>query len=148
MIRKESNIDFKRDVKVVVTGSQVGTTNEVITTENQGTLLYKAPYFYVSYEEKLDKDSDKNSKTILRYTKEELRVTRKGEVICSLEFGNERSHRSIYMTPYGEFELEMVTDSFKSELIENGAYFHVDYKIGMNNMPLEKQHLEVLIRYL
>ena len=148
MIRRENIIEIKKNVEVIVTGTQVGTTGEVIETRSFGNLIYKAPYFYVSYEEKIDKESDKSSKTVLKYTKDELRVTRKGEVVCSLEFGTDRSYRSMYMTAFGEFELEMVTDSFHSALSETGAKFFVKYRIGMNSQPLEKQELRVEIKYL
>ena len=36
------------EVKIKVTGLQEGTTDEEITTEAVGTMLYKEPYYYVS----------------------------------------------------------------------------------------------------
>ena len=58
---------MRKQVKIKVTGTQTG-TNETITTETIGAMIYKEPYYYVSYEEQIDKESEQSSKTTLRFS--------------------------------------------------------------------------------
>ena len=135
---------MKKQVKIKVTGTQAG-TDEVITTETMGHMLYKEPYYYVSYEENLDASSEKSSKTTLRFCEDELRVTRKGEVNSALEFQNEKIHNSVYMTSYGNFEVMLVTDTLFIEKKEKSATIAADYRIGFNTMPPTQGRLEIVI---
>lgn len=134
-----------KEVIVKVIGTQVGTTNETITTEEKGSMLYKEPYYYVSYEEHIDTESSTKSKTTLRFSEKELRVTRKGEVVSTLEFENDKEHNSIYMTPFGNFEVLLITDELKIDCKETSASLYVDYRIGLNSMPPTKGRLEIYI---
>ena len=122
------------EVKVKVTGMQEGISDEEITTEAVGTMLYKEPYYYVSYEENIDRESDTKSKTVLRFSDTTLRVTRKGEVESVLEFSEGGVHNSIYMTAFGNFDVEVRTDCLTIEQNEKGAVLEVDYHIGRNAM--------------
>ena len=134
-----------RQVTVKVTGLQIGTTNEMITTQATGTMIYKAPYYYVAYEEQIDPESHQKSKTTLRFSDTQLRVTRKGEVVSTLEFGHEKVHNSLYMTAFGNFEVLLITDELRIEWKEKSAKISADYRIGLNTMPPTKGRLEVLI---
>ena len=122
------------EVKIKVTGLQEGTTDEEITTEAVGTMLYKEPYYYVSYEENIDRESNTKSKTVLRFSDRELRVTRKGEVESVLEFSEGGVHNSIYMTAFGNFDVEVHTARLIIKQNEKGAVLEDDYHIGFNAM--------------
>lgn len=134
-------------VTVKVIGSQMSNGNENIETEEIGAMIYKEPYYYVSYEESIDQESDQKSKTTLRFNDSELRVTRKGEVTSTLEFANEKVHNSIYMTSFGNFEVELITDQLTIECNEKSANIFADYRIGLNTMPPTKGRLEIHITY-
>ena len=135
---------MRKQVKIKVTGTQTG-TNETITTETIGAMIYKEPYYYVSYEEQIDKESEQSSKTTLRFSDSSLRVTRKGEVTSCLEFENEKTHNSVYMTSFGNFEVMLITDELHIECKEKSAKIFADYRIGLNTMPPTKGRLEIFI---
>lgn len=137
-----------KQVKIQVKGIQSGTTGEEITTITRGNMLYKEPYYYVSYEEKLDQESEQGSKTVLRFSKRELRVTRKGEVESTLEFLEGSVHNSLYMTGFGNFEVELLTDRLAIECHEKGARLEADYRIGLNSMPPAPGKLRIDIEEL
>ena len=105
---------MRKQVTIKVTGMQTE-NNENITTETAGSMIYKEPYYYVSYEEQMDKESEQSSKTTLRFSDSSLRVTRKGEVTSCLEFENEKTHNSVYMTSFGNFEVMLITDELHIE---------------------------------
>lgn len=134
-----------KQVKIRVRGFQSGTTGEEIVTETFGTMLYKEPYYYVSYEEKIDRESEQGSKTVLRFSPEELRVTRKGEVESVLEFSKGGRHNSIYMTQLGNFEVELITERLYIDCHEKGMRLEADYRIGLNSMPPAPGQLSIHI---
>lgn len=135
---------MSKQVMIKVTGTQTG-TNETITTETIGSMIYKEPYYYVSYEEQTDTELGQSSKTTLRFSDSTLRVTRKGEVNSCLEFENEKTHNSVYMTSFGGFEVMLITDELHIECKEKSAKIFADYRIGLNTMPPTKGRLEVFI---
>lgn len=135
---------MSKQVRIKVKGTQTG-TNETITTETIGAMIYKEPYYYVSYEEQIDKESGQSSKTTLRFSDSTLRVTRKGEVASCLEFENEMTHNSVYVTSFGNFEVMLITDELHIECKEKSAKIFADYRIGLNTMPPTKGRLEISI---
>lgn len=134
-----------KQVKIQVQGFQSGTTGEKIVTETVGNMLYKEPYYYVSYEEKIDRESEQGSKTVLRFSPDELRVTRKGEVESILHFSEGSTHNSIYMTQLGNFEVELITERLYIDCHEKGAKLEADYRIGLNSMPPAAGQLRIHI---
>ena len=108
-------------------------------------MLSKEPYYYVSYEEKIDRESSLSSKTVLRFSKRELRVTRKGEVESVLEFLEGSVHNSLYMTSMGNFEVELTTDRLKISMERKKWRIEADYRIGLNTMPPSYGKLEIHI---
>lgn len=138
---------MRKEVKIKVTGILETSGNEEITTQTVGTMIYKEPYYYISYEEKIDKEAKTSSKTVLRFSKTQLRVTRKGEVESVLEFQEGGVHNSIYMTAFGNFDVEVCTERLKIECNEKGAELEVEYQIGLNSMPPAPGRLHIQIYF-
>lgn len=132
-------------VEIRVKGMKDEASGEEITTKARGTMVYKEPYYYVSYEEKMDRESSGSSKTVLRFSNKELRVTRKGEVESVLEFLEGSIHNSLYMTSMGNFEVELTTDKLEILLEEKKSRIKADYRIGLNTMPPSYGKLEIHI---
>lgn len=132
-------------VEIRVKGMKDEASGEEITTRARGTMVYKEPYYYVSYEEKMDRESSGSSKTVLRFSDKELRVTRKGEVESVLEFLEGSIHNSLYMTSMGNFEVELTTDKLEILLEEKKSRIKADYRIGLNTMPPSYGKLEIHI---
>lgn len=132
-------------VEIRVKGMKDEASGEEITTKARGTMVYKEPYYYVSYEEKMDRESSGSSKTVLRFSDKELRVTRKGEVESVLEFLEGSIHNSLYMTTMGNFEVELTTDKLEILLEEKKSRIKADYRIGLNTMPPSYGKLEIHI---
>lgn len=134
-----------KQVKVRVSSIGEHTGGESIVTNTFGNLLYKEPYYYLSYEEKLDEESSETCKSTLRYNEHELRVTRKGNVTSTLEFSKGQTHKSIYMSPYGNFEVEVYTKNLTIECKEKSATMVADYTIGFNGMTPNTGKLEISV---
>lgn len=134
-----------RQVKIRIKGSQSTTPDEEIITEVIGSMVYKEPYYYVAYEEKADAEAETGSRTILRFSEKQLRVTRKGEIESTLEFAKGCTHNSLYMTRFGSFEVELITERLRVDCHENGASLEADYKIGFNSAPPAPGRLSIYI---
>lgn len=137
-----------RQVKIRVKGMQEETVGEEIVTVAEGTMIYKEPFYYVSYEERLDRESGKKSKTVLRFSETQLRVTRKGEVVSVLEFIEDSVHNSLYMTQMGNFEVELTTDRLEINLGDALMHLKADYRIGLNSMSPAQGKLEIYIEHI
>ena len=134
-----------KQVKIRVTGFQDGMSGEETVTEAYGNMLYREPYYYVSYEEKLDRQSRQGSKTVLCFSKDRLRVTRKGEVESLLEFAKGVTHNSLYMTQYGSLEVELMTEKLDIDCHEKGARLEAEYRIAFYSMPPTRGRLSIHI---
>ena len=133
-------------VNILITGLGLAEDQESITTMEKGNLLYKNPYYYVAFEETIQEDSKKSTKTILKFNEKELRVTRKGEIESTLYFTNGGIHNSVYVTPLGNFEVEIKTEKFKVEIREEQQNIRVNYQIGFAHMPYQEGNIVIEIK--
>lgn len=134
-----------KQVKIRVQGMQTGKEGEEIVTQTEGMMQYKAPFYYVSYEEKLDTESDTLAKTVLKFSDKMLRVTRKGIVESVLEFEEGSLHNSLYMTQLGNFDVLLNTRQLSIQNENDVIHIEVEYQIGLNGMVPTDGRIEIQI---
>ncbi len=137
----------KKNVIVKLTGFHETSGDEEICTSSEGKMVFREPYYYVSYKEKLDEESEELTDTLLKIKEDEVIVTRKGNAKSTLTFKKGSTHKSDYVTEMGVFEIEIITDDLYCEISEKMIKTEVSYRIGLNGTrPTEsRMNMEIKI---
>lgn len=103
-------------------------TNE---TEFEGQLAFKNDSVYITY-----KDHDMGVTTIIKTKNGVVYVKRMGTLKGNLEFDRQKPFQTIYYTPYGEMEIQIITKKCEVYILEKGIKIYIDYKIIMQGKPI------------
>lgn len=134
---------MKEQVRIKVTGTDAA--KETIRTEYAGELIYKEPYYYVSYNERLDPDSEEESHTVLKFNDRFLRLTRRGLVESVLEYEEGRWFTGVYNTPFVTFDVSLFTEELCVIETEQEIRLQAHYRMGFNEAPSEGGALQIQI---
>ncbi|WP_180270774.1 DUF1934 domain-containing protein [Sporanaerobium hydrogeniformans] len=121
-----------QDVTIKVFDKQIyeshSDTNE---TKFKGQLTYKGSSVYITF-----KDTQTGVTTFIKAKKGIVSVKRMGSLQGNLEFNREMPHRTLYFTPYGEMEIQIITHSCQVEAKEKGIKIALDYQIRMQGKKI------------
>ena len=91
-----------------------------------GNITLKDETLYITY-----KDQEQNVTTIIKAKDHTVSVKRLGAMRGNLEFNTTRPHKTIYSTPYGDMEMEIVTKECEVYFLTKGVKIHIEYEIMM-----------------
>ena len=141
-----------KDIMVRLTGRQVNKDNEIdddqIEFVTEGKAYKKDGSTYIVYEEG-EMSGLENVKTTLRIGDDgEIRMKRFGRNVIMdtvMEFKKGKRFNSIYHTPYGSFEMEVLTNNIVNDIEpENltGTLF-IDYDIALKGLSESRSMLNI-----
>lgn len=138
---------MNKDVYVLVKGLHSGEAESGdLSTRQMGEYAFRAGKHYVSYIEE-DKELGISQKTRVKISDSSVEIRRIGGNGSTMIFENGRTHRTDYYTPYGNFEIEIHTDSYEVTMSEASdllvAKFH--YVIQMNGMKTSECDMTIQI---
>lgn len=93
-----------------------------------GNITFKNEMLYITY-----KDKQQNVTTIIKAKDNKVSIKRLGAMRGNLEFDTTKSHKTIYSTPYGDMEIEIVTQKCEVYFLTKGVKIHIQYKIMMQD---------------
>lgn len=116
-----------KDVQVTVYDKQIydthSDTNEKVFN---GQLVFKNEGVYITY-----KDPGEGVTTIIKAKDSKATVKRFGTLKGDLYFNMEEPHNTIYYTPYGEMQIEIITHQCDMYILEKGIKINIEYTILM-----------------
>lgn len=120
------------DVKIQVYDKQIYEEHEDINEmQFEGQTTFKNNSIYVTY-----KDPEMGVTTIIKIKNGVVFVKRLGALKGDLEFNKQQPHKTIYYTPYGEMEIEIITKECDLFFLEKGIKIYIDYKIIMQGKKI------------
>ena len=123
-----------KDVEVTVYDKQV---YESHSDENEnkyiGNLAFKNDNIYITY-----KEEEQNITTMIKVRNGIVNIKRLGAIKGNLEFDTNKPNKSLYSTPYGEMEIEIITDKCEVYLLEKGVKIYIEYKIMMDGSKVSE----------
>ncbi len=128
-----------KDIMIRITGTQAGEEGEVEKSDfiSEGKLGKDGDFFCAEFEEGL-MTGEEPYKTTIRYSKDFLRLNRQGaggKHVSSMEFEAGGNFSSLYSTPYGNMDMSIHTNKYKSNFDENGlGSVFVDYKVILSGL--------------
>jgi len=102
------------------------TYDDVNETEFEGQLAFKNDSIYITY-----KDLDMGVTTLIKIKDAAVSVKRQGSLKGNLEFNPQNPYKTIYYTPYGEMEIEIITKKCNVCHLEQSVKIDIEYKLMM-----------------
>ena len=136
-------------VSVTVEGVQVDTAGEktVLRSAVHGRYSARAGKHYVRYE-----DASLHDKvavpTVLKFSMDGLTLIRRGAVDMQLDFRLGEKTRSVYRTPYGNFDLLVDCKKLDIYFNEGQGSVQAEYDMHLNDVLQSHNTLNVLIETL
>ena len=132
-------------VAVTVEGVQVDTAGEktVLKSAARGRYSARAGKHYVRYEDA--SLHDKVVPTVLKFSGEGLTLIRRGAVDMQLEFRLGERTRSVYRTPYGNFDLLVETQKLDIYFKDGQGTVQAEYELYLNDALQGHNTLNVVI---
>jgi len=132
-------------VAVTVEGVQVDMTGEktVLKSAARGKYSARAGKHYVRYEDA--SLHDKVVPTVLKFSGEGLTLIRRGAVDMQLEFRLGERTRSVYRTPYGNFDLLVETQKLDIYFKDGRGTIQAEYDLYLNDALQGHNTLNVVI---
>ena len=132
-------------VAVTVEGVQVDMAGEktVLKSAARGKYSARAGKHYVRYEDA--SLHDKVVPTVLKFSGEGLTLIRRGAVDMQLEFRLGERTRSVYRTPYGNFDLLVETQKLDIYFKDGQGTLQAEYELYLNDALQGHNTLNVVI---
>ncbi len=133
-------------VAVTVEGVQVDTAGEktVLKSAARGKYSARAGKHYVRYEDASLHDKEAVP-TVLKFSTEGLTLIRRGAVDMQLEFRLGERTRSVYRTPYGNFDLLVETQKLDIYFKDGQGTVQAEYDLFLNDALQGHNTLNVVI---
>lgn len=142
--------EFKENLKDIwlnVKSKQVMKDEEPIITDlsTEGYYLEKNGAIYLFYEEN-HISGDFKSKVVLSLKDKTVNMGRYGEMETHLHFEAGKRDTTIYKTPYGQFKVELLTDTVEISADKDRGNVDIDYSVSISGAPVIKNLLNINYR--
>ena len=123
-----------KEVQVTVYDKQIYESHsDEGENEYIGNLAFKNDNIYITY-----KEEEQKITTMIKVKNGVVSIKRLGAIKGDLEFNINSPNKSLYTTPYGTMELEIVTDKCEVYLLEKGVKIYIEYKIMMQDTKVSE----------
>lgn len=139
-----------KDITLKITGKQFSGNEreEKMEFVTDGKMYEKNGSRYIIYEES-EFSGFPGCKTALKFTDESIRMKRIGQNVgIGMEFIFEEGKRfsSEYRTPYGNFDMEVLTKSLIGRLDDEGTgEVSIDYQVSLNGVTEGRNELIIQV---
>lgn len=135
------------DIWLNVKSQQIMKDEEPIITDlsTEGFYLEKNGAIYLFYEEN-HISGDFKSKVVLRLKDNTVNMGRYGEMETHLHFEPGKRDTTIYKTPYGQFKVELLTDTVNIDADRDKGNVDIDYSVSISGAPIIKNLLNINYR--
>ncbi len=120
-----------KDVLVRISGMQFDIEDEPIELITNGTYYLKNGKHYVLYEEQPESDAA-ITKNIVKFNDNHFEMTKKGGNHSYLVFDKDEKTSTVYQTPVGPVQVDVVTHGFLLTETEKELSVKVNYSLNIN----------------
>lgn len=133
---------LKIDSKIKMTGQE----DQDLSLITEGKFYEKEGSYYFVYEESELSGMD-GDRTMLKIEKERVIMRRYGQNSSELTFEVGTRHNTLYQTPYGDFDMEVVASKvdFDIDACGNG-HFDLVYELSIRGLGENKTYMKIQSR--
>ena len=114
----------------------------------EGRFYKRGNSFYLVYDE-TDPDGFEDVTTSLKITGDKIKMKRYGDELgieTAIEFEIGKRYNGVYDTPYGPFEMEVLTNDIKNNILNVGeGSLDIDYDISLKGLSEGRNMLKIEI---
>ena len=120
-----------KDVLITISGVQFNIEDEAIELVTDGTYYLKNGKHYIFYEEQPE-SSGPVIKNMVKFNENSFEMTKKGGSNSYLLFNVDRKTSTLYHTPAGSMQIDMVTHNFSVTETEQELIVKINYTLDIN----------------
>lgn len=134
-------IEIKSDI------DQLDDENHRIEITSEGHAYMKNGSMYIVYQE-TEVSGMEGSKTMLKLQEDCITMTRFGSTNSKMVFDEKHPMSSLYKTPYGDFEMSIITEKLTSVFKKDTYEGHIEiiYSMVLEGVSNSQNHLKISVR--
>ncbi len=132
------------DVKVKIKTAQLAEDGDLQVIESfyKGERIEKNGNVYVNFTEF---DTLKDSKSTIKISEDEVLILKSGGVKSRMKFREAEKSKSIYITPFGEFDMSVYTYKISKKISDEEVKINLDYKISIKGLLDANNRIEIKV---
>lgn len=134
---------MEKDNVIITFKSCMYDTDEQIDMMAKGVHYVKGDVHYVMYNE--EAESGQSVRNILKFNGEFLEVSKLGATKTNMYYKSGHTHKNIYRTPLGEYDMCIDTDKYILVVLENRYKIVVEYSLQLGGVPVSKCKVEITV---
>lgn len=146
MLSSEGVYLMKKRARIYVIGRQKDLLGEedTITHDLIGQLYCKNKAYYIIYKEPAESGMEGTTTTIKADGKQ-VTINRMGTSQMKQVFEEGRNYRGIYITPYGNMDLEVHPNQVEVHLTESGGSINLKYELIIGSEKVSSNSLQITV---
>lgn len=120
-----------KDVLVTISGVQFDIEDEAIELVTDGTYYLKNGKHYILFEEQSESNGPV-TKNMVKFNENSFEMTKKGGSNSYLLFDKQRKTSTLYHTPAGPMQIDVVTRNFSVTETEKELVVKINYTLDIN----------------
>ncbi len=135
------------DAKITIKSIQKDISEEAFIYSYSGKYAVTEEQHIISYQEYYEEDAGmaQKSRSLIRLSGSHVSITKKGAVTTRMEFSPGDVYHGEYQTPYGNFSMEIQTDSVSSEITPDFLEIQISYTLSLNQSPVSHNLVNIKI---
>lgn len=136
---------MKKKAIITISSIQGEKEEDSIQVVTPGTFYLKDDSYYAVYEE-TEISGMQGTTTTLKIKPQELILLREGTTNANMHFVHGVNNLSMYDTPYGTLEMEVITKKINVDVNEKGGNIAVKYDMNISGQKVPATSLDINIK--
>lgn len=136
---------MKKKAIITISSIQGEKEEDSIQVVTPGSFYLKEDSYYAVYEE-TEISGMQGTTTTLKIKPEELILLREGTTNANMHFAHGANNLSMYDTPYGTLEMEVITKKINVDVNEKGGNIAVKYDMNISGQKVPATSLDINIK--
>lgn len=130
------------DVKIKIKTSQVLEDGNIQTIESfyKGKKIIKKTGVFLDFAEPGGRGENHST---IKVSDDEVMIIKSGEAKSKMKFVENEEYKSIYSTPYGNFDLSIYTFKITKKILDEEMKLNLDYKIEVKGLMKSNNRIEI-----
>ena len=135
---------MRKDVLITISGLQPGSgSDDAVEITSVGTCMHREGTWYLTYDEA--DESGNLSKCRIKAAEGLIVLEKTGHVTTRMEFTPGQVYEAVYQTPYGEFDLKMLTREVVFPDTDEFLAVNLLYELGINGEYVSDCKLSITV---
>lgn len=139
----------KKKVQIILRSTQPDSPEGTIEQTYTGEYSFRNDTHFITYKENYDREGHTADigTSLIKIKDNSVYLLKKGIITTRMEFDTLKSHFTPYRTPYGTFQLEIVTEELAVQRDGDDFLIHICYYLNIDGKPLSQYCIELRVLF-